>query len=112
MRAELLKKEILKKYPSVRAFAKAINIPSTTIQSAIDDDKIGRMAVETVVKMCDALGIDVKTFKSVAEQSCWFTDEEMKIIQAYRSGSERTKGKIEGILLSSDEDENSEKGAG
>jgi DNA-binding Xre family transcriptional regulator len=57
MKSDLLKKEILKKYKSVRNFAEIIGIPSSTIQSAIDTDNFDKMSVGRMIKICDELGI-------------------------------------------------------
>jgi hypothetical protein len=69
MKNVLLKKAILAKYESVRAFGKAIGVPPSTIQSAIDNNTIGKMAVDTIIKMCEDLRIDVKTFEPIDERA-------------------------------------------
>ncbi len=56
-----LKKAILENYKSIREFAKVVDIPNSTIVSAIDNG-IGGMAVDKVIKMCAVLNLDVKTF--------------------------------------------------
>lgn len=68
MKNILLKMAILAKYESVRAFGKAIGVPPSTIQSALDNDSVNKMAVETVIKMCEDLKIDVKTFEPIDEK--------------------------------------------
>ena len=52
----LVKTEIKRKYKSVRQFASAVDIPQSTIISALKKG-IGSMAFDTVVKICSALGI-------------------------------------------------------
>lgn len=52
----LIKAEIKRQYKSIRQFSAAINIPQTTIISAIRKGVKGT-AFETVVKMCSALNI-------------------------------------------------------
>lgn len=74
MKNELLKNAILRKYRSVREFAIALKIAPSTIQSAIDNDSIGRMAVDTIIKMCDDLGNDIKTFEPIDEKAVIVTD--------------------------------------
>ncbi|CEN21242.1 hypothetical protein [Paraclostridium sordellii] len=61
-----LKDIILSQYSSIREFSKAVEIPSTTLTSALDKD-IGGMAVDRVIKICDALSIDVKTFEPISK---------------------------------------------
>ena len=60
-----LKDIILSQYNSIREFSKVVEIPSTTLTSALDKD-IGGMAVDRVIKICDALNIDVKTFEPLS----------------------------------------------
>lgn len=84
MKSDLLKKEILKKYKSVRNFAETIGIPSSTIQSAIDTDNFDKMSVGRMIKICDALGIDVKTFKPLSPGNGKISADEESLISAYR----------------------------
>lgn len=51
-----VKSEIKRQYKSVRQFAAAIDIPQSTIISALRKG-IGGTAFDTVVKICSALGI-------------------------------------------------------
>lgn len=55
---ELIKNLILVKYKSIRKFSEAINVPHTTIHTALNKG-IGGTAVETVIKMCNGLGITI-----------------------------------------------------
>ncbi|WP_195945858.1 helix-turn-helix domain-containing protein [Paraclostridium bifermentans] len=59
-----LKNIILNKYSSIREFARIAEIPSTTLTSALDKD-IGGMAVDRVIKICEILNIDIKTFDPI-----------------------------------------------
>lgn len=52
----LIKAEIKKQYKSIRQFSAAIDVPQTTIISAVRKGVKGT-AFETVVKMCTALNI-------------------------------------------------------
>ncbi|GEQ22764.1 hypothetical protein CBU02nite_32700 [Clostridium butyricum] len=61
-KTEKLKHIILSKYNSVREFSKIVEIPSTTLASALDKG-IGGMAVDRIIKICDILNIDIKTFE-------------------------------------------------
>lgn len=61
-KTEKLKHIILSKYNSVREFSKIVEIPSTTLTSALDKG-IGGMAVDRIIKICDILNIDIKTFE-------------------------------------------------
>ena len=53
-KAEILKKEILRQYRSVRQFAMEMNIPYSTLVTALERGIEG-MAYGTVIKMCDKL---------------------------------------------------------
>jgi hypothetical protein len=55
---EYLQNEILKNYRSVMAFAKDIGIPYTTIKGVLSRGVDGA-SVQTVIKVCDALGVDI-----------------------------------------------------
>lgn len=66
-KTEKLKHIILSKYNSIREFARIAEIPSTTLTSALDKD-IGGMAVDRVIKICEILNVDIKTFEPL-EQS-------------------------------------------
>ena len=51
-KAEILKKEILRQYRSVRQFAMEMNIPYSTLVTALERGIEG-MAYGTVIRMCD-----------------------------------------------------------
>ncbi len=64
-KAEILKREILSQYKSVRQFAIDMSIPYSTLVTALDRGIEG-MAYGTVIKMCDRLNlkpVDVSTLE-------------------------------------------------
>ncbi len=63
-KAEILKKEILKQYRSVRQFAMDMDIPYSTLVTALERGIEG-MAYGTVIKMCDKLGLNPVDFTSL-----------------------------------------------
>ncbi|MVX63861.1 XRE family transcriptional regulator [Clostridium chromiireducens] len=63
-KTEKLKNTILSKYSSIREFSKIAEIPSTTLTSALDKG-IGGMAVDRIIKICEILNIDIKTFEPI-----------------------------------------------
>ncbi len=67
-KTEKLKNIILSRYGSIREFSKIVGIPSTTLTSALDRD-IGGMAVDRVIKICDSLDLNVKTFEPLDTHS-------------------------------------------
>ena len=60
-KAEILKKEILKQYKSVRQFAIDMSIPYSTLVTALDRGIEG-MAYGTVIRMCDKLNLNPVDF--------------------------------------------------
>ena len=63
-RADILKKEILKQYKSVRQFAIEMSIPYSTLVTALDRGIEG-MAYGTVIKMCDKLSLNPVDFTNL-----------------------------------------------
>lgn len=61
-KSEKIKSEILKKYPSVRAFARETGIPNGTIVSALNNG-IDGMAWSKVNQICSHLGLDTVTLE-------------------------------------------------
>lgn len=63
-KAEILKKEILRQYRSVRQFAMEMNIPYSTLVTALERGIEG-MAYGTVIRMCDKLSLNPVDFSSL-----------------------------------------------
>ena len=99
MKAKLLKKAIDSQYKSVRQFAEAVGIPSSTLQSAIDKDAFSKMQIGTVIKICDALGLDVKTFQPIVSLA-WEppNQEESEILTLYRQAEPTIKEAVRSVL--------------
>ncbi|MFR3566451.1 MAG: hypothetical protein ACLTUR_00565 [Paraclostridium sordellii] len=70
-----LKQLILNKYGSIREFSRIVQIPSTTLTSALDKG-IGGMAVDRVIKICDILNIDIKTFDPLDQDNEIFSKKD------------------------------------
>lgn len=82
-KAEVLKKEILKQYRSVRQFAIEMNIPYSTLVTALDRG-IDGMAYGTVIKMCDKLKLNPVDFSSLeGEASLGTVLLENRVMQNY-----------------------------
>lgn len=75
-KTQKLKKIILSRYNSVREFSKLIDIPSTTLNSALEKG-IGGMGVDRVLKICDELNIDVKTFNPICQNNLSNDDQKL-----------------------------------
>lgn len=67
-KAEILKKEILRQYRSVRQFALEMEIPYSTLVTALERGIEG-MAYGTVIKMCDKLNLNPVDFSSLERES-------------------------------------------
>ena len=63
-KAEILKAEILKQYKSVRQFAIDMEIPYSTLVTALDRGIEG-MAYGTVIRICDKLSLNPVVFSSL-----------------------------------------------
>ena len=63
-KAEILKAEILKQYKSVRQFAIDMEIPYSTLVTALDR-VIEGMAYGTVIRICDKLSLNPVDFSSL-----------------------------------------------
>ena len=67
-KAEILKKEILGQYRSVRQFALEMGIPYSTLVTALERGIEG-MAYGTVIKMCDKLSLNPVDFTSLEKET-------------------------------------------
>ena len=67
---KIVRTEIARQYKSVRQFAFAVNIPLSTINSALHNG-IGGSSFDTVVQICRALGI-----KALSEDASFYLTEE------------------------------------
>ena len=63
-KAEILKQEILNQYKSVRQFALEMEIPYSTLVTALDRGIEG-MAYGTVIRMCDKLSLNPVDFSTL-----------------------------------------------
>ncbi|WP_338630739.1 helix-turn-helix domain-containing protein [Clostridium baratii] len=95
-KTEKLKHIILSKYNSIREFSKAVDIPSTTLNSSLDRG-IGGMAVDRMVKICDVLNIDIKTFEpleDITPNIDTYSKEEKNHIEDLRKLNDMGKKKV------------------
>ena len=67
-KAEILKKEILKQYRSVRKFSLEMKIPYSTLVTALERGIEG-MAYGTVIKMCDKLNLNPVDFAPIEKDA-------------------------------------------
>lgn len=63
-REDYLKGLIIKRFGSIRKFAEYTGIPSSTITSMLSKG-VGGTSVDTVIKICKALGITVEELQNI-----------------------------------------------
>ena len=66
-KAEILKGVILSRYKSIRQFAVAMNIPYSTLITALERGVDG-MAYSTVISICEALSLNPIDFSPLEEE--------------------------------------------
>ena len=81
----LIKKEIQRQYKSVAAFSRASGIPYMTCSNAVSKG-IGGMAYDTVVKMCNMLGIKQSYDEDIVLFNREFHDIYTKLTQLDEKG--------------------------
>lgn len=82
-KAEILKREILNQYRSVRQFAIDMRIPYSTLVTALERG-IDGMAYGTVIRMCEKLGLNPVDFTSF-EKNASLSEQllENRVMQNY-----------------------------
>ena len=88
----IVKTEISRQYKSVRQFAFAVNIPLSTINSALHNG-IGGSSFDTVVQICQTLGI--KAISSDA--SFYLTEDTQQLLDQYAQPPHHRLGDEGGI---------------
>lgn len=94
MKSGILKKEILSQYRSVRQFALEMDIPYSTLVTALDRGIEG-MAYGTVIRMCDRLKLNPIDFTSL-ERDVTVSEQllENRVMQYYVKLNEEGREKI------------------
>ena len=97
-KAEILKKEILTQYRSLRQFAMEMEIPYSTLVTALERGIEG-MAYGTVIKMCDRLKLNPIDFTSL-ERDTTVSEQllENRVMQYYVKLNQDGRDKILGIM--------------
>lgn len=75
---KIVRAEITRQYKSVRQFAFAVDIPLSTINSALHNG-IGGSSYDTVVQICKTLGIK----NANQDRAAYLTDETERLIMQY-----------------------------
>lgn len=104
-KSQKLKSIILSQYKSIREFSKMVGVPNSTLVSALDNGIEG-MAVGKVIKICDTLNIDIKTFEPLPpknDTNLLLSQPEQQLVKKYRllnpEGQERLKTSLDDLLL-------------
>ena len=93
-KAEILKQEILKQYRSVRQFAMELEIPYSTLVTALERGIEG-MAYGTVIKMCDKLSLNPVDFTSLEEDASLGAQLlENRVMQYYMKLNQEGRDKV------------------
>ena len=93
-KAEILKKEILRQYRSVRQFALEMSIPYSTLVTALERGIEG-MAYGTVIKMCDKLNLNpVEFYYLERDKSLGAQLLENRVMQNYVKLNQEGRDKI------------------
>ena len=97
-KAEILKKEILNQYRSVRQFAMEMGIPYSTLVTALERGIEG-MAYGTVIKMCDKLSLNPVDFTSL-ERDTSLGEKllENRVMQYYVKLNQEGRDKVLGLM--------------
>lgn len=66
-REEIIRNLINEKGMSIKSFAELIDIPYTTLHSMLDRG-IGKASVDSVIKICRALGITIEELETMSER--------------------------------------------
>lgn len=93
MKARLLKKEILNQYKSLRQFSIEMDIPYSTLVTALDRG-IDGMAYGTVIRICDRLNINPVTFKPLTDETVSEQLLENQVMYLYVKLNQKGKNKI------------------
>ena len=93
-KAEILKREILRQYRSIRQFALELNIPYSTLVTDLERGIEG-MAYGTVIKMCDKLSLNPVNFTSLEnEDTLGAMLLENRVMQYYMKLNQEGRDKI------------------
>ena len=85
--------EIKKQYKSVRKFSQVINIPQTTLASALKNG-ISGTAYETIVKICKVLDIQLVNYQFPLHVD----DNALKLLDIYNKLDDKGKHAIHTVL--------------
>jgi len=94
---ELLKQEILSQYKSVRQFSTVIDVPYSTLVTALQRG-IDGMAYETVLSICEKLSLNPVTLKPLTEATVSEEILENSIMKYYVQLNQDGRDKILNLI--------------
>lgn len=90
---KIVRTEIARQYKSVRQFAFAVNIPLSTINSALHNG-IGGSSFDTVVQICRALGI-----KALSDDASFYlTEDTQRLFKQYSQLDDYGRHTIDAVM--------------
>ena len=92
-KSKILKKEILSQYKSIRQFALEMEIPYSTLVTALDRGIEG-MAYGTVIRICDKLNLNPVTFKSLEDETVSEQLLQNQVMASYLKLNQKGKDRI------------------
>lgn len=97
-KAEILKKEILRQNRSVRQFAIEMNIPYSTLVTALERG-IDGMAYGTVIRICDKLNLNPVDFSPLDKDASLGAQLlENRVMQYYLKLNQSGRDKVEELM--------------
>lgn len=97
-KAEILKKEILRQNRSVRQFAIEMNIPYSTLVTALERG-IDGMAYGTVIRICDKLNLNPVDFSPLDKDATLGAQLlENRVMQYYLKLNQSGRDKVEELM--------------
>lgn len=88
-----IKNRILEEYGSIRRFAKKIDMPVSTLNTALNKENgFNSMGVESALKICTELGLDIEALYNAQNEP--LTADEKKLVDIYQSVSQAGKDLI------------------
>lgn len=82
-REEKLRDVIKEQYGTQLHFCESNGIPQNTLASALSKG-LGKTNVDLIIKICDALSIDVRTFEPIAIKESELSQNEAVLVAGYR----------------------------
>ena len=90
---QYLKDKIIEEYGSIRRFARIIDIPNTTLTSALNrENGFGKMSMESAFKVCKELELDINEIYNYKIEP--LTSNEKKLVDIYKNVSQMGKDLI------------------